>query len=120
MLIDLKEVKACKNKAFGNFMIRGHDSILITISKKLNTTIAEYGATVLHELLHLWVTILRLKGFRATDDREHEFIDVVERAILILSKKYLRRIPKGEQQNANSNLGKSRNGRKKVYCDRSI
>lgn len=94
MLINLKEVEKCRNGAYGNFLLRGAGTALITVSRKLNPTIDTYGATVLHELLHLWVTILRLKGFRVTDVKEHRFIYGVERAIFSQMKKHLRRSKK--------------------------
>lgn len=91
MRIELKEVKKCRNGAYGNFLLRGHSSALITVSQKLNDTVAEYAATVLHELLHLWITILRLKGFRTTNVTEHKFINAAEQIILVAAKKYLKR-----------------------------
>lgn len=91
MRIDLKEVKRCRNGAYGNFLLRGAKSILITISLALNKRLDEYAATVLHELLHLWVTILRLKGFRTTNIKEHKFIYAVERVVLRMARRYLRR-----------------------------
>jgi len=91
MQVTIKEVGSCRNKAYGNFLLRGHKSALITVSRKLNTTVAEYSATVLHELLHLWVTLVRLKGFRTTNIREHKFIYGVEDVVLKMAKKHLRR-----------------------------
>lgn len=91
MLVNIKDVKKCRNGASGNFMLRGCNYALITISSKLNTTVAEYGATVLHELLHLWVTILRKNGFRVSNKKEHKFIYAVEDVIFILSKQHLKR-----------------------------
>lgn len=90
MLVNIKEVKKCRNGAFGNFLMRGAGYSLITISLKLNDTIAEYAATILHELLHLWVTLLRLKGFRVTNIKEHRFIYAVERTVLDMAKKHLK------------------------------
>lgn len=90
MLINLKEVKKCRNGAFGNFLLRGRESALITVSMKLNNTVAEYGATVLHEFLHLWVTILRRKGFRVSDRREHKFIYAVEALIFDMAEQYMK------------------------------
>lgn len=89
MRVHIKEVKKCRNGAFGNFMMRGAGNALITVSLKLNDTIAEYAATVLHELLHLWVTILRLKGFRVTNIKEHRFIYAAEKVIIEMAKKHL-------------------------------
>jgi hypothetical protein len=94
LLINLKDVKACKNKAYGNFLLRGHNYAVITISQKLNDTVAEYAATVLHELLHLWVTVLRLKGFRVTNVKEHKFIYAVENTIIKMAKKHLKKVSK--------------------------
>lgn len=91
MLVRILEVRACRNKASGNFLLRGRGSALITISQKLNVLVAEYGCTLLHELLHLWVTMLRLKGFRVSDMKEHRFIYAVEASIYALAKKHLRR-----------------------------
>lgn len=93
MLVEIKEVAACKNKAFGNFVCRGPNKILITISMKLNDTVAEYSATVFHELMHLWITILRAKGFKCTNAKEHRFIYQAEKHILRIAKKHLRRKP---------------------------
>lgn len=91
MIVEIKEVKQCRNKAFGNFICRGQNNALITISLKNNDTVAEYSATIFHELMHLWVTILRLKGFRCTNIKEHKFIYAAEDFILRMAKKHLRR-----------------------------
>ena len=90
MKVEIKAVKKCRNKAFGNFLVRGHESALITVSLDKNRTIAEYGATILHELLHLWLTILRQKKFKCTNNKEHRFIYAVEREIYKLAKRHLR------------------------------
>ena len=90
MLVNIKEVKKCRNGAYGNFLMRGAGYSLITISMKLNDTVAEYASTILHELLHLWVTLLRLKGFRVTNKKEHKFIYAVEQVVLEMAKKHLR------------------------------
>lgn len=91
MRIDIKEVKKCRNGAYGNFLLRGRQSALITVSLKENRVVAEYAATLLHELLHLWITLLRLKGFRTTNIKEHRFIYAVEKAIITKARRYLRR-----------------------------
>lgn len=82
MIIEIKNVKECRNKAFGNFVIKGHEKVLITVSLKKNVTVAEYCSTLLHEMLHAWVTILRAQGVRTSNMREHRFIYAVERKIL--------------------------------------
>lgn len=90
MLVEIKDVKQCRNRAYGNFMLRGRNSALITVSLKKNETVAEYASTILHELLHLWVTILRKKTFRCGDTKEHRFIYAVERSIYRLARKHLK------------------------------
>ena len=91
MKLEIKNVKACRNKAMGNFLLRGHESALITVSLKLNTTLAEWGSTLLHELLHLWTTLMRQNGFKVSDTREHRFIYAVEREIFKVMRKYMKR-----------------------------
>ena len=90
MLVNIKEVKQCKNKAFGNFLLKGHNSAIITISLKLNQKVNEYGATLLHELLHLWITQLRKKGCKLTNKKEHKFIYEVEDALIKIMRKHFK------------------------------
>lgn len=91
MIIEIKNVKDCKNKAWGNFIIKGKEKMLITVSIKRNRFLADYASTVLHELLHAWVTILRVQGVKVTNLKEHRFIYAVERKILA-ELKLLRRV----------------------------
>lgn len=91
MKLQIKNVKKCRNGAMGNFLLRGHESALITISLKLNPTLSEWGSTLLHELLHLWTTLMRQNGFKVSDRREHRFIYAVERVILKVMLKYMKR-----------------------------
>ncbi len=53
-------------------------TVVITISRELNRSLASYGTTVLHELLHAWMHILETKGF----DPEHDFVGAVEKDAL--------------------------------------
>lgn len=91
MILEIKNVKDTRNKADGNFYILGHNRALITISIKRNPTLAAWGSTLLHEMLHLWTTLMRYNGLRVTDKREHKFIYAVEDAVLKTIVKYLKR-----------------------------
>lgn len=91
MILEIKKVKRCRNKAYGNFLIRGNERAVITISLKMNPTIAEYAATLLHELLHCYTTLLRAEGFRVTDKKEHKWIEACEDAIIAVMLKTLGR-----------------------------
>lgn len=91
MRVDIKDVKACRNKAYGNYLLRGHNYATITVSRKLNPYLQEYMATTLHELLHLWMTLCRRNGFKLTDVKEHKFIYATEAVILDALQKYAKR-----------------------------
>lgn len=91
MKLEIKNVQRCRNGAMGNFLLRGHESALITLSLKLNPTLADWGSTLLHELLHLWTTLMRQNGFKVSNGKEHRFIYAVERAILNVMRKQLKR-----------------------------
>lgn len=98
MIVEIKEVKQCRNKAFGNFILRGSGKAQITIALDKNDTVAEYCATVFHELMHLWVTIMRSKGFRCTDIKEHRFIYAAEDYVLAMAQKHLRKNNKASKK----------------------
>lgn len=91
MILEIKKVKQCRNKAFGNFTIRGHQKALITISLKKNKDMAEYAATLLHEMLHCYTTLLRAEGFRVTNKLEHKWIEACEDVVIYMATKILPR-----------------------------
>lgn len=91
MILEIKNVKKCRNGAWGNFFIRGRNSALITISLDRNRKLSEWGATLLHEMLHLWTTLMRKNGLRVTNRREHRFINATETAVLNIMVKYMKR-----------------------------
>lgn len=89
MILEIKKVKQCRNGAYGNFHVLGHERARITLSLKRNTDMAEYAATLLHELLHAYMTLLRREGFRVTDAVEHKWIEAIEVVIIKLMLKIL-------------------------------
>ena len=91
MFLEIKKVKRCKNNAYGNFLIRGRESAVITISLQKNKLLSEYGATLLHELLHCYTSLLRREGYRTTNKREHRWIEDCEVEIVRLMQKHLTR-----------------------------
>lgn len=91
MILEIKKVDRCKNGAYGNFRIRGKDSALITLSLKKNPTIAEYAATLLHEMLHCYTTLLRVEGFRVSDKKEHKWIELCEVVVIEAMQKTMKR-----------------------------
>jgi len=90
MRVEIKEVHKCVNGAWGNCWVRGQESVLITISLKKNDTVAEYAATIFHELMHLWILILKDKGFKCSDIKEHQFINAAEKFVLKMAEAFLK------------------------------
>ena len=54
----------------------------IGISASAHRTVADFGSTLLHELLHLWVYVLSKYGYRVKLKYEHKFIYAVETVIV--------------------------------------
>ncbi len=82
MILEIRHVKRCRNRAYGNFHGFRDGHALITVSLEKNKRLSEYMATVLHELLHGYTTIVRRAGFRTTDKKEHRWIEACETAVL--------------------------------------
>ena len=91
MILEIKKVKQCRNGAMGNFTILGDEKALITISLKKNKLMNDYAATLLHEMLHCYTTLLRAEGFKATNKIEHEWIEACESAVIKEALKVLKR-----------------------------
>ena len=61
---------------------RRKDKYEIAISQEAHKTVAAFGSTLLHELLHLWVYIIGLYGYKVKLKYEHKFIRAVEATII--------------------------------------
>lgn len=83
MVIKIRHVEKLRS-LYGECAFTTKNKTIITIARQKNKRLATYGATVLHELLHVWVRILQTGGFKITDEVEHEFIDAVEQAVVRL------------------------------------
>jgi hypothetical protein len=90
MWLEIKDVNKCRNGAYGNFVIRGNGKSLITVSQKRNPTMAEYAATLVHELFHAYFTCLRLKGLKITNELEHKVIYDFEALFIKAFRKHFR------------------------------
>lgn len=90
MHLIINDVKQCKNKAMGNYCILGKGVMRITVSLKLNRLLADYMLTLLHEMLHAWFTLVRVKGFRCTDRLEHKIIYKIEEAVFRIIKQHIK------------------------------
>lgn len=75
--IKLKSKKQCSNpKWFGETIWINKNNIDIVISQSKNINSGEFALTVIHELLHAWLSILIHNGFKVKN--EHKFIYLVE------------------------------------------
>lgn len=90
MILEIKKVDRCRNGAYGNFIILGHEKARITISMKKNDTLGEYAATLLHEMLHGFYTLLRVEGFKLTNKTEHKMIEETEDALFKIMRRYFK------------------------------
>lgn len=89
MIVKLKLVKKCPNGHKGEFIVLGNNQCEIQIARNRNPSIEEFATTLIHELLHLWVTILQTHGLKEGIRREHRFInDVVPLINSKLTKHY--------------------------------
>ncbi len=78
------------DECYGLTLFPTNRRVVIRMSQRLNRTIAEYGATLLHELLHVWVHSLTILGWKsiyngdsaAEDEAEESFVLAAERVVL--------------------------------------
>lgn len=78
----IKHCKVTRNGAMGNFLIKGNREYTITISDKLTKPVLDYFHTLVHEILHLTFTLVRIKyGLRVSELKEHKLIGQMEEAI---------------------------------------
>lgn len=89
MQVEIQDVNEHKDRSSGNFYDYKNGRCKITVSLKRNKEAKEYASTVLHELLHLFFTLIRMKGFIETK-YEHAFIYEVEREVKKIFKRYFK------------------------------
>lgn len=82
MLIKIKFVDDCRNKAYGTTEVIDNNTILIEISRTKNVKHGEFFVTMLHELLHAWMFILKANGIHMSKGREHKWIYIVQNSIV--------------------------------------
>ena len=83
MTIKIRHTEKLRDLA-GECSFKTKNKTIITIARQGNRRLAEYGATLLHELLHVWIRILVMNGFQISDKVEHDFIYSVEQAVVRL------------------------------------
>lgn len=91
MRVEIKDVTECRDGSYGHFIELSRIRSRINISRKMNPLLADYMATALHELLHLWVCLSKHKGFKMNNSEEHKFIYAAEEKICELMVRHGRR-----------------------------
>ena len=71
---------------FGLTTFETNGDSLIEISEKKNPTVDLFAITLLHEMLHVWLEILKRNGASIDLRKDHKFITAVENSICELSK----------------------------------
>lgn len=92
MNIKIHFVDCCRNDAYGTTEVLNDKTILVTISRAKNNTHAEFFVTMLHELLHVWMFILKANGITMSTRREHKWIYLVQNSIVEALGKVKRKI----------------------------
>lgn len=97
VVVKLKGLKYCSNKKwFGETLWLDDKHVTIVISTEKNTNPIEFMLTLLHELLHVWWSIMKFNGIKLK--KEHCFIYSVESYII----KYIKNLY--EKQNKKSKI----------------
>lgn len=74
MILRFKLVRQCLHNHRGEFVRINDKTFEIRISRKLNKNVNEFLTTLLHELLHFWVTVAQTHGLEISYRKEHRFI----------------------------------------------
>jgi len=79
--VKLKDRKFCSNKKWlGEIRWSKKDKVEIVISTTMNKNPVEFFLSLIHELLHLWVSVMRINGVKIKN--EHKFIYSVENGVV--------------------------------------
>lgn len=62
-------------------------SMSIQISGPDNKRMNVYAGTTLHELVHAWMNLLAVKGFKVDEDMEEDFVRLSESLVIAVFKK---------------------------------
>lgn len=93
MRIDVRvsnRVRKNNRECYGLTRILSKDRAIIYISKSANKNPGQYAQTLIHEFLHLWLSMLQAVGAKIDFRRDHTFIYAVEASIIKLSKKLIK------------------------------
>ncbi len=90
MNIKIKLVDTCPNGEYGLCEVLNNNTVLIQISRSKNKEMHEFFVTLLHELLHAWMFILKANKVKIPIRKEHNWIYRVQAVILVAFKDMLK------------------------------
>ena len=93
MIVEIKTVPNITRKGYKKYSsicglttIKSKDHVLIEIAEDKNKELSEFSITLLHELLHVWISIIKSNGAPINLRLGHKFIYAVELEVAKLSK----------------------------------
>ncbi len=90
MNIRIKFVNECPKGEYGLCEVVDNNSMLIQISRAKNKERHEFFVTLLHELLHAWMLVLKANKLKMSVRKEHTWIYRVQAVILTAFKDMLK------------------------------
>lgn len=82
MRLDIREILYHRDGSYGKYWPMSRRRACITLSRKENTTVNWYALTLIHELLHFWVAMIKTKGAKIDRRKEHKFINHLEKDVI--------------------------------------
>ncbi len=79
MNIRVKMVSECSEGEYGTCQVVSDKTIQIEISEKRNTDVYQFCVTLLHELLHAWMFVMKANGLHIK--KEHKWIYSVQSVV---------------------------------------
>ncbi len=91
MKINIRFIDKCPKNVYGTTEILNNKTILINISRLKNQNKSEFFVTMLHELLHAWMFILKANDIHMSPRTEHKWIYLVQNSVVRALNKIKRR-----------------------------
>ncbi len=70
---------------FGLTTFKSKRTVEIQIADDLNDSVGQFAITLLHEFLHVWLSVLKANGAYIDSRKEHSYIRMVEDTVIRLS-----------------------------------
>lgn len=85
-----KRVRLDNYECYGVTRFLSPSKYVVYVGKNKNREPGQYAITLLHELLHVWVDLIKRNGFPIDLRKEHPYIYAVEKAVMSLTMRMLK------------------------------